>query len=123
MIKRALTYFIMFAITLLPVQLLSANVKSEQMKIMMTHMQTVEVAKKCHHEVQKVQEKMKCCETTSYNCDNCSQCPSFASGFNILFTNLSIKSIASNKQSYIIGESELSGTSHKNLLRPPRHIS
>ncbi len=118
--KKALTYLTIMAITLLPVQLISANVESAQMQMSMQQAEKAENG--CMHAMDKQLVEKDCCAEQSldaHNCQNCSDCPQ-ALSISILPSQNFEKNFFSQPPVFHSSHLTLSGISQNNLLRPPR---
>ena len=128
MIKKALTYLTILAITALPVQLISASVEVVSMQMSMS--QQMQANNECLHkmntqftEIQASATSVEnsCCNDQSYDCQSCNNCPQAASAMFLpldLFSKISSLAIQQYSTSYLF----INGVPQKNLLRPPRNI-
>lgn len=120
MFKKILTHLIILTLTALPVQVITAGVDYTNMKMSME--KTNSAQKECMHvsmvENEKLSE-MACCDDSSYQCDNCGNCPQVSSA--AFFPSMSLsKAYSLEIQTFFISYSLLNGVPQKNLLRPPR---
>ena len=124
MIKKALTYLTILAISALPVQLISASAEFVSMQMSMS--QKMELNKECLHDMSaeaKTVIENSCCggEQQLSHCQGCNDVPQAASAMvfsSSTFLNVSI--LSSTK--LFTSNSLLYGVSQKNLLKPPRTI-
>jgi len=129
MIKKIMTYLLMIALTVLPVQLISAGVESTSMHMNMEHSaisQTGLSAKEClHNQVveQGISKKhataKSCCDDQSQQCKSCNHCL-HVTVTSILPSMLSENIFSSASETFLVSHLVLNGVSHNNLLRPPR---
>ena len=126
MIKRALTYLMILAITALPVQLISANAENVSMQMSMS--QQLLSNNECLHEMtemtissntEKNSVSAACCDDSTSNCEGCNDVAHAtttmaSSAIALIKTSLlrNTKLFANNSLSH--------GIPQKNLLRPPR---
>ena len=128
MINKLLTYFTILAITVLPVQLISANAENMIMPLSMN--QQTQMKKECvsmmpkQHVTQKEQLKSvnkSCCADNSNNCQNCNDYPQAASA--VFLPLYRVEQISPLKtQLYLTRYLFLDGVPQQNLLRPPRTL-
>jgi len=128
MIKKALTYLTILAITALPVQLISASAEVVNMQMSMS--QQMQANNKCLHEMNTQFTEIQtsatsvensCCNDQSYDCQSCNNCPQAASAMFLpldAFVKISSLEIQKYSTSYLF----LNGVPQKNLLRPPRTL-
>jgi len=126
MIRKALTYLTILAITALPVQLISASAEIVGMQMSMS--QPVLENSECssdmgmqHTNLDSQQDSMdkSCCDDQSHNCQSCNNCPQAVSVIFLpldTFVKISSLEIQKYSTSYLF----LNGVPQKNLLRPPR---
>lgn len=129
MIKKVLTYLLMLALTVLPVQLISAGVTSTSMHMNMEHSaisQTDISAKEClHNQVAKQEMPEKhaagksCCDEQSQQCKSCNHCL-HVTATSILTSALSENIFLFANEAYLVSHLLLNGIPQNNLLRPPR---
>ena len=115
MFRRILTHLIIFTLTVLPVQVISASAETVEMNMSMN-----QVMNECMHEQvseQQVVEK-SCCEEPSHQCDSCSNCPQVSSAM-MLPSIASVKTHLVKIQNQLSSYLFLDGVPQKNLLRPP----
>ena len=125
MLKSVLTYFTILAITVLPVELISANAETLSMQMSMN--QTVLSKTKCLHDMSKGIVEIKsdslssCCDEPSNDCQGCNDVPHASSAMvTSVHTMVSTSLLKSPK--FSISHLVLNGISQQNLLRPPRNI-
>ena len=130
MMNKLLTYFTILAITVLPVQLISANAENMTMQLSMLKSmnQQTQMKKECmsmmpkQHVTQKEQQKSvnkSYCDDYSNNCQNCNDYPQAASAVflpSYLFEKISPLKTQLYSTRYLF----LDGIPQQNLLRPPR---
>ena len=119
MIRKALTYLTIFALTALPVQLISASVESLSMQMSMS--QTDVTASECEHERTTTQAANTCCDEQSNGCQGCNDIPSATSAM-VLPYQASTKTALSRTAKTSTHHLLLDGVDQKNLLRPPRTL-
>ena len=122
MIKKALTYLTILAISALPVQLISANAEFVSMQMSMS--QKMESPKECLHDMSTesntVMEK-SCCDDQQLNsCQGCNDVPQ-AAGAVVFSENTFLKVSIRSSTKLFASHSLLHGVPQKNLLRPPRN--
>ena len=122
MIRKALTYLTILAITALPVQLISANAESVNMQMSMS--QKTLSNKDClrnmsTEESKTVVEKSCCNDEQLRSCQGCNDVPQ-AAGAMVFSASTSVKFFMLNSTKLFAGNSQLHGVPQKNLLRPPR---
>ncbi len=127
MIKKALTYLTILAITALPVQLISASVDVLGMQLSMS--QPAQLQNQCMSEsnsqhIHSDQSKMdkSSCDDQSYSCDSCDSCDNCPQAVTAMFSSFDtfVKPSSFKTQKDFISYLSLNGISQKNLLRPPR---
>lgn len=126
MIRKALTYLIVLAVTALPVQLISARVDVVGMQMSMSQGTQLDndcmsaISDECdqseHNNVDK-----SCCDDQSHTCNSCDNCPQAVTAM-FSSSDAPIKTTSLETQKHFISYSFLSGISQKNLLRPPRTL-
>lgn len=121
MIKKALTYLTILAITALPVQLISADV--ENVSMLMSMSQQTQMNNDCMHgqSTEQASIEKSCCNDQSHECHSCNNCPQATSAmFSPSFPVVKTALLQTQKSfsSYLF----LNGVSQKNLLRPPRTL-
>ena len=118
MIRKALTYLTILALTALPVQLISASAETINMQMSMS--QTLVMSSECEHEI-TTQVANSCCDEQSSGCQGCNDVPSATSAMGS--PSQAPAKIALLKTSKIsIHHLVLDGVPQKNLLRPPRTL-
>ena len=126
MIKKALTYLTILAITALPVELISASAEVVSMQMSMS--QPVQIESQCmsgmaeqnvHSEQNSIDKS--CCDDQSHSCESCDNCPQAVTAMFSSFDAF-IKTASLKTQKYFTGYLSLNGVSQKNLLRPPRTL-
>lgn len=124
MIRKALTYLTILAITALPVQLISAS--AEVVIMQMSMGQQMQTSNECLHEMDTEAEAVttaieKSCCDESHDCQNCNNCPQAVS---VLFlpAHAQVKMSLLKATKFSIGHSVLNGIPQNNLLRPPRNL-
>jgi hypothetical protein len=128
MFRKALTNFIIMALILLPVQVLSAGIENSnmQMKMQLKMSQMKDKAEsKCMHQMaEKLKQqtsKKSCCDEHSNQCKSCNNCPPVVSAM-VLSSPFQPVHPSFKKQTLFISHLLQNGTPQKNLLRPPRHF-
>ena len=129
MIKKALTYFTILAITALPVQLVSASAENVSMQMSMAQFQHVMANNECDHDMSDKNAALNveqnslsntCCDEQSNNsCQGCNDIPHATSAMASPLINVMKTSLFSNTKLFA-DNSLLHGIPQKNLLRPPR---
>lgn len=118
MFRKALTNLIIMALTVLPVQVISASAENVDMQMSMT-----QVSNDCMHgqssEHQSVEKS--CCDDQSHQCESCNNCPQVASAMVLTAQHQTVQ-VSIKKQVLFSSHLLLSGTPQNNLLRPPRTI-
>lgn len=122
MIRKALTYLTILALSALPVQLISANAESVSMQMSMS--QKMESNKECLHDMSAVSktviEKSCCNDEKLSSCQGCNDVPQAASAIVFSASSFLMVSTLSNTKLFA-SNSLLHGVPQKNLLRPPRN--
>lgn len=130
MIKKALTYLTILAITALPVQLISANVDNLTMQMSMQKSlnQSAMTTDECLHGMNKQLveaatslNENPCCDNQSHDCQGCNNF-SYTSGAMLLFPYAANKPSSLKTLKILTSHLALTGIPQKNLLRPPRII-
>ena len=120
MIRKALTYLTILALTALPVQLISASVEIVGMQMSMS--QQMQAGNDCLHEMaaeSKTVIENACCDDQKHDCQNCNNCPQAVSVmFSPSHALMTVSLVKAPKVSP--GHSNLNGIPQKNLLRPPQ---
>ena len=126
MIRKALTYLTILALTVLPVQLISASVENFNMQMNMS--QQAQSNSDCMHEMtdQHVSAEQNsinktCCDDQSHECQSCGNCPQAVTTM-ILPLHMKVKTSLLKSSKLSIRHLALYGVSQKNLLRPPRNF-
>lgn len=124
MIKKALTYFTILAITALPVQLVSASTENVSMQMSMS--QQAQAENPClqdmtvqHMGSEQNSINKSCCDDSSHECQSCNNCPQAVS-LMLLPLDAFIKTSSLEIKKYSTSYLFLNGVPQKNLLRPPR---
>lgn len=124
MFRKILTHLIILMLTVLPVQMISADVERSNMKMSM--MKIVQLEMECMHtSVSDSQEitNNSCCDDVSHQCDSCGdECPQAASAMTILLSQSSDKTYSLKAQKFFTRHLLLYGIPQNNLLRPPRTL-
>ena len=116
MIRKALTYLTILAITALPVQLISANAESVSMQMAMS--QSMMASDECLHDMNTQSEKSHCADQ-SHECKSCNNCPQGVSApLYSPFIKMEISLLKTTK--FSISHSVLYGIPQKKFLRPPK---
>lgn len=122
MIRKVFTYLTILALTVLPVQLISANAESVSMQMSMS--QKMESNKDCLHDMgtesKAVIEKSCCDDEQLSSCQGCNDVHHAASAMVFSASTFLKVSILSNTKLFA-SNSLLHGVPQKNLLRPPRN--
>ena len=118
MIRKALTYLTILAITALPVQLIGASAESVSMQMSMS--QTMMANNECLHEMNTQSEIEKLyCDDQSHDCQNCNDCPQAVSvSLSPPFAKIEISLLKATK--FSISHSVLNGIPQNKFLRPPK---
>ena len=128
MIKKALTYFTILAITALPVQMVSASAENVSMQMSMAQAQHVMANNKCNHDMPGKNATLKveqnslsnaCCGEPSSGCQGCNDMPHATSAMASPVINL-VKTTLLSSTNLFANNSLLHGIPQKNLLKPPR---
>jgi len=129
MMKKALTYLTILAITVLPVQLINASVEVVGMQMSMSHqaqpdnqcmLDVSELAQLAQHvDAEKNAIDKSCCDDQSHNCQSCDNCPQAITAMFLPVDSVK-KSSALKSDKVFTSYLSLNGISQKNLLRPPR---
>lgn len=116
MFRKALTNLIIMALTVLPVQVISAGVESSNMQMSMT-----QVSSDCLHGQSSEQQSVEksCCDDQSHQCESCNNCPQVTSAMVLTAQHQTVQ-ISIKKQVLFTSHLLLSGVPQNNLLRPPR---
>lgn len=121
--KSVLTYLTILAITVLPVELISASAKTLSMQMSMN--QAVSAKTECLHGMDEATVEMKndavspCCDDPSNNCHGCNDVPQASSAMvTSVHRTVSTSLLASAK--FSLRHLVLNGIPQQNLLRPPR---
>jgi hypothetical protein len=121
MFSKVLTHFIIFMLTVLPVQVISAGIENSNMQMKM-HLEMSQAKADCMHQQSSEQAADKpCCNEHSNQCTSCNNCPQVVSAM-VLTTPHQIMQPVLKKQILSISHLLLDGTPQKNLLRPPRNF-
>lgn len=127
MIKKALTYLTILAISALPVQLISASAETVSMQMSMK--QPVQAKNECSSDMgmqhtsldsQQGSIDKSCCDHQSHDCQSCNNCPQAVSAMFLpldTFVKISSLEIQKYSTSYLF----LDGIPQKKSLRPPRN--
>lgn len=126
MIKKALTYFTILAITALPVQLISASVEVVGMQMSMG--QQLPANNECMHE--RIDKNLSleteqnfisnsCCDDQSSSCQGCNDVKHATTAMTSPVIPMVKTSLLSSTELFA-NNSLLHGIPQKNLLRPPR---
>ena len=119
MIRKALTYLSILALTVLPVQLVSASAETVSMQMSMN--QTMVLASDaCDHEMPK-QIASSCCEEQSSGCQGCNDVPTAISVM-VSPSQAPAKTSLLKTVKISIHHLILDGVPQKNLLRPPKTL-
>ena len=118
MIRKALTYFTILALTALPVQLISASADTVSMQMSMS--QTMVTSSECENEM-TTQAANSCCDDPSSGCQGCNDVPS-ATSVMVSASQAPAKIALLKRAKMSIHHLVLDGVPQKNLLRPPRTL-
>lgn len=122
MFRKILTHLIIFTLTVLPVQVISADVENSNMK--MTMQKNVQTEHECMHGSTKDSQQSTgvaaCCDDSSHQCDNCPNCTQAVSASFLMISNYSKNTLPLITPKYFISHLLLNGVTQQNLLRPPR---
>ena len=119
MFRKLLTHLIILALSILPVQLISAS--ADVLSMQMSMSQSVEAGSECMHEMNVQTEMVEklCCDEQSNACQGCTELPQASSVMSSpAHAMLKIAFLKITK--IYAGHSLLDGIPQKNLLRPPR---
>ena len=122
MIRKALTYLTILAITALPVQLISASAESVSMQ--MTMSQLTVAKNECLHEMSTQAEtaiENYCCDQQSNGCQGCNDIPQ-ATSVIVSPSHIVVQTSLLKTPKISISHLLLDGAIQKNLLRPPRTL-
>ena len=125
MLKSVLTYFTILAVTILPVELISANAETLSMQMSMN--QPVLSKTECLHNMNKEIVDIKtdaissCCDEPSNDCQGCNDVP-HASGAMVTSVHTLVSTSLLKSPKFSSSHLVLNGISQQNLLRPPRNI-
>lgn len=129
MFRKILTHLMIFTLTVLPVQVISAGVKNNTVKLSNMQMSMVNVTQAKHECMHALDEsknvsEMPCCEDSSHQCEGCSSCGDCAQSTSTisLLSMYTINSVNQNIQKIVSSHLSLNGIPQKNLIRPPRII-
>jgi len=126
MIKKALTYFTILAITALPVQLVSASAENVSMQMSMA--QQLPANNECMHEridknlsLETEQNSISntCCDVQTSSCQGCNDVTHATTAMTSPVIAMVKTSLLSSTELFA-NNSLLHGIPQKNLLRPPR---
>jgi len=132
MMKKALTYLTILAITVLPVQLINASVEVLGMQMSMGQ-QMIQEENHCmldmaqqHADSEKDSNTANtidksCCDDDSHNCQNCDHCPQVITAMFLPASSIQ-KFSALKSHQFITSYLSLNGVTQKNLLRPPKTL-
>ena len=129
MMKKALTYLTILAITALPVQLINAGVETIAMQMSMSH-QMAQTDNQCMLDMSQQHADSKthpgdidnsCCDDDSHNCQSCDNCPEVISAMFLTGDNFA-KSIVLKSNKISTSYLSLNGVSQDNPQRPPRTL-
>lgn len=122
MFRKTLTHLIIFALTVLPVQVISADVENSNMKMIMQ--KTVQTEHECMHGSAKDSQQSTgvaaCCDDNSHQCDNCPNCTQAVSASFLMISNYHRNTLPLISPKYLISHLLLHGVTQQNPLRPPR---
>ena len=122
--KSVLTYLTLLAITVLPVQLISASAETLSMQISMN--QSVSNKTECLHDMSSESVKNQsdtlssCCDEASNSCQGCNDVP-HASSAMVTSVHTVVSTSLVKLAKFSIGHLSLNGIPQQNLLRPPRN--
>jgi len=126
MMKSVLTYLTILAITVLPVELISASAETLSMQMIMSQPAVAKnecLPEKMLHHTSNDSEKnamgKSCCDDNSHECQSCDNCPQAVSAMFLPF-NTFVKTASLKSDKNFKSHLSLSGISQKNLLRPPQ---
>ena len=128
MIKKALTYLTILAITALPVQLISASAETVSMQMSMSQQLSDDI--ECLHDMADKKSSLEteqnsianaCCDDQSNSCQGCNDIPQATTAMTSPVITLPKTSLLTNTKLFA-NNSLLHGIPQKNLLRPPRTI-
>lgn len=126
MIRKALTYFTILAITALPVQLVSAS--AENISMQMSMAQQLSTNNECMHE--KIDKNLSleteqnfisnvCCDDQSSSCQGCNDVTHATTAMTSPVIAM-VKTTLLSSTKLFANNSLLHGIPQKNLLRPPQ---
>lgn len=111
-------------LTVLPVQVISADIESSNMKMSMT--KTTQSEMECMQSLVSDSQEItnnSCCDDVSHQCENCGgDCPQAASAMIILPSQTLDKIYSLKTQKFFTRHLLLNGVPQNNLLRPPRTL-
>lgn len=128
MFRKILTHLMILSLTVLPVQLLSANAENSRMQMSMNHsvVSLSDVSEKeCLHSATKQSASTKhsmeksCCDGKDHQCKSCNHCLHVTTA-TILSSPFSEKMFSLSNEKFFISHLSLNGIPQNNLLRPPR---
>jgi len=124
--NKLLTYLTILAITVLPVQLISASAETLSMQMIMSQPAVAKnecLPEKMLHHTSLDSEKNamgeSCCDDNSHECQSCDNCPQAVSAMFSSFDAF-VKVSVLKAEKYFTSYLSLNGVSQENLLRPPR---
>lgn len=122
MYRKALTNLIILALTVLPVQVISAGIENSNMQMKMSLVKVNQTESDCMHKqsVEQASEK-SCCDEHANQCKSCNNCPQVASA-TVLTAPYQMMHLVFNKKVLFTSHLLLNGVPQNNLLRPPRTI-
>ncbi|MDH5601348.1 MAG: hypothetical protein OEY78_08610 [Gammaproteobacteria bacterium] len=127
MFRKILTHLIIFMLTVLPVQVISADVKNSGMKTSMQ--KKIHAVHECIHGSTEVNQQIKnngehaCCDSLSHQCDNCVNCSqAVTTPLLLIVINQPGNTELLISQKYFSSHLLLSGVIQQDLLRPPRNF-
>jgi len=122
MFRRILTHLIILTLTVLPVQVISADVENSNMKMNMSQFE-IETMRNMTGDSGSQEMTMPCCDEVAHQCDSCGDdCAKVASAMSILFSQSVDKIHSLNTPKFYVSHLLLNGIPQNNLLRPPRTL-
>lgn len=121
--KSVLTYLTILAITVLPVELISASAETLSMQMSMN--QVVSSKTECLHDMSEAMVEIKndalssCCDEPYNGCQGCNDVPQASSAM-VKSVHTVVNTSLVKSPALTISHLVLNGVPQQNLLRPPR---
>lgn len=117
MLRKVLTHIIIMALTVLPVQVISAGIENSNMQM---HMKMDQVESDCMHKLSADPAAEKsCCNEHSNQCKSCNNCPQVTSAM-VLSVEYQAALPSFKKQTIFSSHLLLNGIPQNNPIKPPR---